>query len=327
MSYLPTYTVNVQNWSPRHRGVIVGVLQIPYQIGPVLISIIYNSFFVKGHEKDVMLQDLQGFFVTVCVLLGSFTIIAFLFTKVYPHTESDSDREHMSLVDNDVIQINQDGVQDTGSKHTSIVSGVKDLDVHLIFWAQAITPVAGFTMLTNITSMLQSLGHINLSFAYTTSGPVVALLVKMAASYISDKFIHKISRVSISMICSIFSTLILLIAVGFGNHLSILSLAYFISISSAETTFCMLPTALSEQFVNDLFGYVFTSACLIACVANAIEQPIAGYLYDRETDGANCFGPQCFQNVFILVGCIQLVGTLLHSLIVFHTNLKHKSKV
>ena len=50
MSYLPTYAVNVGNWSSRHRGKIISFLQAPYQIGPLLMSVIYYSFFENNQE-------------------------------------------------------------------------------------------------------------------------------------------------------------------------------------------------------------------------------------------------------------------------------------
>ena len=42
------------------------------------------------------------------------------------------------------------------TKYNSFISGMLHLDVQLIVWSQAITPIADVVMLTNITAMLKS---------------------------------------------------------------------------------------------------------------------------------------------------------------------------
>ena len=312
MSYLPSYTINVQNWSLRHRGKVIGLFRMAY--GQILISVIYNNFFVKGHEEQVMLQDLHGFFLSMSVLMGSFSVCAMLFTRKYPYVESEEDKERLVLVEPSTTQDTEN------HRYQSLLSGLLHLDVQLIFWSQAITPLAGIIMRTNITAILQSLGYINLSFAYTTAGPCWAFCVIILVSFISDKYIHNISRVTISMIFAVVSALTFLLSIGYGHFLSILSIAHFLSITSLAASFCLLPTALTEKFDHSLFGYIFSLSCLVPDVVNLMVQPLAGYLFDRQTQNGECLGAHCFRDVLILACCAQFLGTILHSLSILHSH-------
>ena len=324
MSYLPSYTINVTNWSPQHRGRIIGIFQIPYQLGPMFISIIYNSFFVKGNEEQVMLQDLHGFFLCMSVMLGSLSLFGIIFTRKYHYMDNAKDNELSILIDHCSTENLNDQKETTVC--TRFIRGMLHMDVQLIFWSQAITPIAGLVMLTNITAMLKSLGYISLSFAYTTAGPCLTFSVVLVVSFISDKCIHKISRVTISLILSIPSTLASLISIGYGHYLSILSIAYFLSLASMASSFCMLPTALTEKFDNSLFGYVFPFSCLATYIVNVVVQPLAGYLYDTQTQDEECWGAHCFHNILILVACIQLLGTIFHLLSISHSHYRCESR-
>ena len=314
MSSLPTSTINVQNWSPRHRGKIIGLSQIPY--GPILISVIYNSFFVKGHDEQVMLQDLHGFFLTMSVLMGSLSLCAMLFTREYPYVESEQDKERLTLVQ---LCAKQE-INPENHKYNSLLSCLMHLDVQLIFLSQAITPVAGLTVMTNVTAILLSMGYINLSFAYTTAGPCWTFCVVFLVSFISDKYIDNISRVTISMIFSAVSTLAFLLFVSYGEYLSIFSIAYFLSQASVAASNCLLPTALTEKFDHSLFGYIFSVSCLVPDVMNLMVQPLAGYLFDRQTQNEECLGAHCFHDVLILACCVQFLGTILHTLSILHSH-------
>ena len=318
MSYLPSYTINVQNWSARHRGKVIGLFNNPY--GQILTSIIYNNFFVKGHEEQVMLQDLHGFFLTMAVLMGSLSLCSLLFTRKYPYIESEQEEELLGLVQTSAT----DDSESENKKYSSLMSGVMHLDVQLIFWSQAITPLAGITVVTNITAMLQSLDNINLSFAYTTAGPCLSLSVVLLATFISDKYIHNISRVTISMLFSVVSTLAFLLSIGYGDYLSIISIAYFVSVASVAASFSLLPTALTEKFDHSLFGYIFSLSVLVPNVLNLMLQPLAGYLFDRQSQNGQCLGAHCFHEVFILVCCVQFLGSVLHCFSILHS---HRSRL
>ena len=136
---------------------------------------------------------------------------------------------------------------------------MKHLDIQFMFWAQAVTPVAGLIMLTTITPMLNSFGYINLSYAYTTCGPFIVLISKIIITYISDKYIHEISRMTFSLILSIGSAIFLLFAIFFDDTLVVITIAFLVSITAGDFSFGMIPTALTESIQqfdlwNDLYS-------------------------------------------------------------------------
>ena len=278
---------------------MISIIQMPAQIGPMFISVIYYNGYASGDKADVLDQDLTGFFLAMCGLMGGFVLMALLGTR---HYSTYIMEEEAPIVDK--VPATQ--------KHTSFSDGLRNPETQLVFWAQGITPVAGMIISTDITPMLKSLGYIHLSFIYTTTGPCVALVVTMFLNYLSDKFIHKISRVSISMMLSALSALLLSFSIGFGHHLPLLVTTYFVVVSSAVTSNLILPTYLTEKFDSSMFGYVLTCASMAPCLINIVMQPLSGYLYDIHAHGGECLGPQCFQIVFVLAASLQIGGTVLH---------------
>ena len=315
MSYLPAYTVNVGNWSSRHRGKIIGLLQTPYQIGPVLMSIVYYNLFADGQEVDVEKEDLRGFFACMTGLFGFFTVLALILTSEYEYVETDA--EHLNLINTDSTDTttsDKSGEPNRERNYTSLWSGMKHSDIQVMLWAQAVTPVAGLIMLTTITPMLNSFGYVHLSYAYTTSGPFVVLISKIIITYLSDKYIKKISRMTFSLGLSICCAISLFFSIFYGDNLVVITIAFMVAIITGEITFGMIPTVLTERFHNSMFGSIYSLGCLIACLTSAFMQPIAGHLYDINTVDGECYGLHCFQMVFVFLFCLQVVGTALHIL-------------
>ena len=311
MSYLPTYTVNVGNWSSRHRGKIVGFLQAPYQIGPVFMSILYYSFFAEDQEVNIDEGNIGGFFACVSGILGTFTLLAAILTREYKYIETDEDKEHSFLIKNNSEEMKLADQSNEPIKHTSFWYGMKHLDVELIFWAQAMTPAAGMSMLTTMTPMLNSFGYFNLSFTYTTCIPFVILVLKFIITYFSDKYIHKLPRIFSVLILSTCSSIILLFCIFYGDHLAVISIAFLVTISTGEITFSLLPTAFTEKFHISIFGLMFTLGCFVASITSALVQPLAGLLYDIQTIDGECHGLHCFQMVYVFQFCLQAIATTL----------------
>ena len=311
MSYLPTFTVNVGNWSSRNRGKIVGLIQGPCQIGPVFMSILYYSLFAEDQKVDGEEGNLGGFFACISGILGAFTLLTSILTSEYKYIETDEGKENSCLIKNDSEQIKHTDQSNESKKYTSFWSGVKHLDVHLIFWAQVMTPAAGMSMLTTMTPMLNSFGYFNLSFTYTTSVPFVVLILKFVITYFSDKYIHKFQRIFSVLILSTCSSIILLFCIFYGEHLAVITIAFLVTISTGEITFSLLPTAFTEKFHISIFGLMFTLGCLVASITSALTQPIAGLLYDIQTIDGQCYGLHCFQMVYVVQFCLQAVATTL----------------
>ena len=136
------------------------------------MAVIYYSFFANNQEFIVEKEDLRGFFACMTGILGFFTVMALMLTRDYEYIETDKDSEKINLVQTDSTEVKpSDELVEANQKqnYTSFWSGMNHLDIQFMFWAQAVTPVAGLIMLTTITPMLNSFGYIHLSYAYTTS--------------------------------------------------------------------------------------------------------------------------------------------------------------
>ena len=151
-----------------------------------------------------------------------------------------------------------------------------------------------------------------MSYTYTTSGPFVVLICKTIVTHLSDTYIHKVSRMTFSLMLSLGSAIFLFFAIFYGDNLLVTTIAFLVSITAGGTSFGMIPAALTERFDSSVFGMIFTLGCLIASLTNAFMQPIAGHLYDINTVDGHCYGLHCFQMVFVFQFCLQVIGTALH---------------
>ena len=313
---LTSSAINMKNWPKSQSGRAFAALQVPTQLAPVLVSVLFYNVFHEDHTDDnTEHYDLQGFFLCMCCMFGVFTILPVIFTREYPYTENEL--ETLALVTPQQQDTPQPGRL---TKLNSITSGIKSWEIQLVFWANCITPVAGLVVMTNITSMLNSLGFNHLSFAYTTTGPLVVLAVRSMASFISDKCLHKIYRVEITTMVSLLALISLFPCIFYGDYLPVLTAAYFTSFSASQTCFSLLPLTLTEYFQPVLFDYIYAISFVFPAIINAIIQPITGYMYDQHVSKSDieCYGFHCYQSIFVLVLSLHLLGTIPHILFSIH---------
>ena len=309
LTYMPSYDINKDNWPAKYYGVIIGALQIPYQVGPVIISIIYNTAFAKHHY--LAKQNIEGFYLLLWITLACLAVFALIFTNKFPFVTVEN--ESSSLI----TEPSSDSNKNTPDVvHSTLMEGVGNLDTQLMFWAQVLTVPSGFAMLNNITVILHALNHQSLNFSYTVLAPLVGMIMKMVSAFLSDTLAHKLSRVHISLILSIPAAFFMFLSIFIGDNITIISLNYFLIVGAAESTFTLLPAAISERFHQSLFGYVFSAACSVPTILVAIAQLFFGLVYDSHSLAFTnqCYGLQCFRFTFLILLALQVSGILCHVL-------------
>ena len=324
MLFLPCVEVNIKNWPLKHNGIIVSVFQMPSQIAPILTSLLYYMFFANDANSNR--DNLQGFFLCTSVLFGLIALVAIIFTGEY-HQDENTDDDMPTDKNEDAPLCPQPKLSNL-IKLDSISDGIKCIDTQLLFWSQAITPLAGMIMLTNITSMLHSFDLDSLSPAYTTAGPLVTLIIRLFVAYMSDRFMRIISRVEINLILSTITLISWFPCLWFGDNIVFLSVTYFVSISATSISYSLLPLALAERFHESLFGYTYSSALTVASLFNAFTQPVVGYLYDSNVKlgTLECTGFHCFQTTFIFGFCLQVIGTSLQTChVIYMQMIRHRT--
>ena len=315
-SYLPSLKINKENWGPNHHAKVIGIQQIPFQFGPVLLSLLYYNFFVNGHSEDVENQNLQGMYSTLWIMFSVACALNVILTQKYPAlSQEDEDTEDCVSETNQLLPASKSNKTNVMVTHTTFLEGALNLNTQLVFWAQVTTASPGMVMLNNITVILQSFGWTSYSFYCTMLGPAVALIVKLVAIYISDKCVHKIPRVQVSFFIALPFFFFVILSIFWGDKLALLTTAFILGVSSAETTFAILPTYLAERFKPELFSYIYTTAVFSPTVMVLLLQIVVGILYDVrviESTENICYGINCYTYTFLMLGFIQGVGLMCH---------------
>ena len=76
--YLTAVPVNMVNFKSRHRGKVVALTGASWFCGPGVFSAVYSSSFGKRN-------DINGFFVTLCIIMFVVNLLAAIFVKDYSH--------------------------------------------------------------------------------------------------------------------------------------------------------------------------------------------------------------------------------------------------
>ncbi|KAK3104761.1 hypothetical protein FSP39_009517 [Pinctada imbricata] len=68
--YMASLTTSMNNFHPKHRGKIVGILDASFSGGPALFSALYGALFAVGHVKDEAHQNLSGFYFMTAIFIN-----------------------------------------------------------------------------------------------------------------------------------------------------------------------------------------------------------------------------------------------------------------
>ncbi|XP_013395670.1 probable transporter mch1 [Lingula anatina] len=95
-SYMAAMITNINNFSKKHRGTVIGILDASFSGGPAAVSAIYGAFFMNGHTHgDEDKQDLPGFFLFSAIGFGVASILGVLTLGNFPPETEIGGEDHM----------------------------------------------------------------------------------------------------------------------------------------------------------------------------------------------------------------------------------------
>jgi len=101
-TYMVGTASNIRNFSVKRRGLVVGVLHAFLSIGPAIVMLVYDEFYIHEYEFiNQGKQDVGGFFLFIAVTLGVINFFGILVYDYYP-PESEED-ETLRLIISDVL--------------------------------------------------------------------------------------------------------------------------------------------------------------------------------------------------------------------------------
>ena len=305
--YMASLTTNMNNFPPKHRGKVVGILDASFSAGPALIALIYGVSFTNGHVTDEQNQNLRGFYfmsaICFCVigLFGMlllhdnpFDIEEIPFNQLQESGNGGKDMNHMEIIrEGDV----------TGFKL------IKTFNFHFIFWAYIFCAGLQLTFQTNITTYLKSYGFEHYSTLFTTLNPIFGVISKFAAGFLSDAIVHKVPRIVVLFVFNIFQTITMVICIFYSNHLGVLVLAVVGIGMPNGALWCLTPTMLSEFYGMKYFGRNWGMIMFGNAFGGLIFQRVFGWIYDESIGYVGqtvCYGIQCFTWSFTMLAVLSL---------------------
>ena len=311
---MASMTTNINNFNPRHRGKVIGILDASFSGGPALIALIYGVAFKNGHEHDEQNQDLKGFYLTSAIIFGVIGVLGILFLKEYSYSTGDNSNEPEPYE-----YPNIDGSDVTNEPEVKDVTGfalLKKYNFHFIFWSYIFCAGLQLMFQTNIAVYLRSYYLEDYSTLFTTLNPIFGVISKFFAGFLSDAIVHKVPRIAVLFCFNIFQTIVMVICVFWSNHLGVLVLALIGIGMPNGALWCLTPTILSEFYGTKYFGRNWGTVIFGNAFGGLLFQTVFGKIYDANIGYIGrkyCYGLKCFEWSFATAAVLSFCATLFNA--------------
>jgi len=316
MGLIPT-TICMNNYSQRHRGLIVGLTGAFWWLGASFFSLIYNKCF-KHMDNSV-----ANFFLllTICVVIAN-VVSAFLVCPipsgdtelaelVEPNTESTNDLHELSTA-------NQDSTEAENSETWQEKYGfdlLKQPEFHILSWGFWLVGSTGISYQSNLTIMSASYGVSRVDSWLTVTCPLIAGISKFIIGFASDKTKScGYDRVIYIIVPSLVQFLLLTISAFHGDAEStFVTTTYVIYVTNA-LFFVITPTLVSEYFGMKHFARNWGFMFLINALLSFVFLSVFGVLYDQaieEGTGNDCFGLECTRSFYVVISVFTIFSSVL----------------
>lgn len=311
--YMASLTTNMNNFHPKHRGKVVGLLDASFSAGPALISLLYGVCFVHGHVKDEENQDLRGFYIMSAICFGVIGILGVLLLKDNPfdieEVPINAQPEADSVSQMEKVEITREG-DVTGFKL------IKKFNFHFLFWAFIFCAGLQLTFQTNITAYLKSFNFEHYSTLFTTLNPVFGVISKFFAGFLSDAIVHKVPRITVLFSFNIFQTVVMAVCIFYSKYLGIMVLALIGIGMPNGALWCLTPIMLSEFYGMKYFGRNWGMIMFGNAFGGLLFQRAFGWIYDTSigfTGQTVCYGIKCFTWSFAMMAVLSFCSCLFNA--------------
>lgn len=308
--YMASLTTSMNNFHPKHRGKIVGILDASFSGGPALFSALYGTIFARGHTKDEENQNLGGFYLMTAISFAVVGALGILFLKEV--TFDVSDLEVNRIIDHDALDetINR---EDQVQRDITGVKLIRRFDFHYLLWAYIFCAGLQLTFQNNQGTYLKSYNLEKYTTLFTTLNPIAGVVSKFFAGFLSDAIVHKIPRSGVLLIFNIVQTICLGLSIFFSDNLIVFTIVDLVIGFANGALWCLTPTMISEFYGMKNFARNWGTMMLGNAFGGLAMQEVYGALYDIKTDSNNqCFGLHCFTWSFIMITVLSFCATVFH---------------
>lgn len=326
--YMASLTTNINNFNPKHRGKVVGILDASFSAGPALIALIYGVAFKHGHEKDEQNQDLKGFYLMSACLFGIIAFLGILLLRDYPYSEDDSFSDGPPDDSEGGTGNDARDNQVYGGKDVTGFALLKNFNFHFLFWAYIFCAGLQLMFQNNITVYLKSYDLEHYSTLFTTLNPIFGVLSKFFAGFLSDAILpYGVPRIAILFGFNIFQTIVMIVCIFWSNQLAVLVIALIGIGMPNGALWCLTPTMLSEFYGTKYFGRNWGTVICGNAFGGLLIQTVFGKTYDAAIGYVGrkyCYGLKCFTWSFTMAAVLSGCATLFNSAVLESEIRKHK---
>ncbi|OWF44832.1 probable transporter MCH1 [Mizuhopecten yessoensis] len=303
--YMASMITNINNFHPKHRGKVIGILDASFSGGPALFAFLYGECFAKGHLKDEQNQDLRGYYLMSAICFGVVGLLGIISLKSYDTDISESDLN--TLVSNTSVSTEHQ------TKDITSIEMIKRTDFQFLFWGFLFCAGLQLMFQNNIAVYLKSYDLESYTTLFTTINPIAGVVCKFLVGYISDVVVEKLPRVGLLLLFNILQTIILTLCIFFSDKLAILVVALIGIGFSNGALWCLTPAMVSEFFGLKYFGRNWGSIIFGNAFGGLGIQQMFGALYDNSITvkgQSDCFGLHCFTWSFTVVAVLSLCSCI-----------------
>lgn len=307
--YMASMIPNMNNFHPKHRGKVIGVLNASFSGGPALFAFLYGECFANGHVKDEQNQNLKGFYLLSAITFGVVGLLGAAGLKLYTDNK---EQDLSNLVSETSASVND--IPETEA--TRGVTGSKLLkrtDFHFLFWAFLFCAGLQLMFQNNISVYLKSFDLEQYTTLFTTINPIAGIVCKLLVGWVSDIVIEKLPRIGILFFFNIAQTVILALCVFFADKLAMMVVVLIGIGFSNGALWCLTPTMVSEYFGLNYFGRNWGSIILVNAFGGLGIQQVFGVLYDYNIPtggGTECYGLKCFTWSFTIAAVLSFCSCI-----------------
>ena len=300
--FLVSSSVSMGNFSPRHRGLIVGGTGAFFFVGPIIYSIIYAAGFNE--------MPIGDFFLCLCVSTIVVNILAILFVRDVP-LDPTIPTEETYLIKNTVSFVEEEH-SETWCDRIGFTQFVLP-SFQLLTWAFFFGASVQLVYFANVTIYITSYALPSLAVSMPVVGPVCGAFFTFVGGIASDRTMRYTSRLTYLIIGTILQTFVFFISIDYGDNYYLFIITTAVVYSNNGQYWSVVPTLASEYFGM----HHFTRNWGLLLMGNALLALAIGYVfawfYEDAilTESITCIGLQCFGKSYLLAGCLSLISVTL----------------
>ena len=330
-------TVSVQNFTAQYRGFITGVITAGCNIGPLVYTALYNSYYLNDyiHHKD--LQNIEGFFLLVALTVFVTNLLGLIF---FEHVPPDLPKDEQTQF---VVRSPSYGDLEEGESHVlsevlldfhqgesapvfTMMELLRKPVFHLLVWPSIVILGLEPMNVGNLTTYLYSLHMEKYIKTLPYFSPAICIIFKFSLGFLSDKLAPVVPRYWFIIAGFVVNIWAYLIAIFFLDVMSVMVMCLTFWNLGGAVINCAMPSILISEFGMKSFSRLWGGVYFGAAIATCLLQNLFGIFYDMNImDELNtCYGLDCFTAVFAFAVILTSIGLTLMIVYVKIVNRRQK---